>query len=152
MNAILQNMILLQAAAPAAGTENSSGQMISTIVTFALIFVVFYFLIIRPQNKKQKEMQKMVADMKKGDKVVTIGGIHGVIQSVKEQTVIVKVDDNVRMEFSKSAISTVSPKAAEEKAESEKSENAEAVAEDDGKADAAKKDAPAPKAEDTKKK
>ncbi|HPS14962.1 MAG TPA: preprotein translocase subunit YajC [Spirochaetales bacterium] len=104
--------------------------MISTIVTFGLVFVVFYFLIIRPQNKKQKEAQKMINQMKKGDKVVTIGGIHGVIQTVKEQTVVVKVDNDVFLEFSKSAVSAVTPKA-EEKSEVEKSEtSADSKAED----------------------
>jgi preprotein translocase subunit YajC len=74
---------------------------------FILIIAIFYFLIIRPQNKKQKETQKMLSALKKGDKVVTIGGIHGTISSVKESTVIVKVDDNYKIEFSRSAISSV---------------------------------------------
>jgi len=85
MNAILQNLVLLQTGPATTGSTNSTGQMISTIVTFGLVFVVFYFLIIRPQNKKQKEAQKMINQMKKGDKVVTIGGIHGVIQTVKSR-------------------------------------------------------------------
>jgi len=130
MNAILQNLVLLQTAPATTGSTNSTGQMISTIVTFGLVFVVFYFLIIRPQNKKQKEAQKMINQMKKGDKVVTIGGIHGVIQTVKEQTVVVKVDNDVFLEFSKSAVSAVTPKA-EEKSEVEKSEaSADSKAED----------------------
>ncbi|MCL2319856.1 MAG: preprotein translocase subunit YajC [Treponema sp.] len=81
------------------------------------IIAIFYFLILRPQNKKQKDTQKMLAALKKGDRVVTIGGIHGVIQSVKESTVIVKVDDNVKLELSRSAISSVSSQAKEEKEE-----------------------------------
>ena len=60
-----------------------------------------------PQNKKQKEAQKMIEAVKKGDKVVTAGGIHAIVYTVKEKTVILKVDDNTKMEFSKSAISSV---------------------------------------------
>lgn len=82
-----------------------------------MIIGIFYFLIIRPQNKKQKDTQKMLAALKKGDRVTTIGGIHGTIQSVKENTVIVKVDENSKMEFSRSAISSVDVVAKEEKVE-----------------------------------
>ncbi len=81
--------------------------MLMTILPFGLIIVIFYFFIIRPQNKKQKETEKMIAAVKKGDKVVTIGGIHGVVSSTKEQTVIVKVDDDAKIEFSRSAIASV---------------------------------------------
>jgi len=103
---------LLQQTSASNPTDHSS----STIVTFGLVFVIFYFLIIRPQNKKQKQMQQMIAGVKKGDKVVTIGGSMRVA-SVKESTVVVKVDDGTRIEFSKSAISSVSPVKTEEKAE-----------------------------------
>jgi preprotein translocase subunit YajC len=95
-------------------------------VPFIAIIAIFYFLIIRPQNKKQKDTQRMLNALKKGDKVVTIGGIHGVIQSVKEQSVVLKVDDTVRLEFSRSAISTVESAAKEEKTEKiEKNEKIE---------------------------
>ena len=112
MNQLVSGLALAQNA-PAA---NPTGSMISTIVTFGLVFVIFYFLIIRPQNKKQKEAQKMIEAVKKGDKVVTIGGVHATVASVKETTVVLKVDDNVKMEFSKSAIQAVTAKG-EEKAE-----------------------------------
>ncbi len=112
MNGIQNSLTLLQTTA-----SNPTGSLVSTIVTFGLVFVIFYFLIIRPQNKKQKQMQQMIAGVKKGDKIVTIGGIHGVVASVKESTVLVKVDDGTRIEFSKSAIASVSPAKAEEKAE-----------------------------------
>lgn len=120
MNLTSNGLVLLQAAA------SSTGQMVSTLVTFGLVFVVFYFLIIRPQNKKQKEAKKMIDAVKKGDKVITIGGVHGTVHSVKEGTVIVKVDDDCRIEFSKSAIATVSaPKAEEKAAEAVPAEKAE---------------------------
>jgi preprotein translocase subunit YajC len=102
MNTSFATLPVLQAA------KSSSGSMISTIVMFGLIFVIFYFLIIRPQNKKQKEAQKMLEAIKKGDKVVTIGGIHGVVYAIKEGgTVVVKVDDDCKLEFTKSAIASV---------------------------------------------
>ena len=90
-----------------AGSASSSAQFISTVVPFVLIIGIFYFFLIRPQNKKQKETEKMINALKKGDKVVTIGGIHGVVSSTKEKTVIVKVDDNCKIEFSRSAIAGV---------------------------------------------
>ena len=130
MNAISKGLVLLQAAA-----ANPTGQMVSTLVTFGLVFVVFYFLIIRPQNKKQKEMKNMIAGVKKGDKIVTIGGIHGTVHAVKEGTVVVKVDDDCKIEFSKSAVATVSVAKTEEKpvevpAQTEKAEKAEKSEED----------------------
>ena len=97
----------LFAVLPPLQDANATGSMISTVVMFGAVFAIFYFMIIRPQNKKQKAMQKMIDAVKKGDRVVTIGGIHGTVQSVKEKTVVVKVDDAARIEFSKSAIASV---------------------------------------------
>jgi preprotein translocase subunit YajC len=116
MNKLSSALVLLQAT----GTGNATGSMVSTIAMFGLIFVIFYFLIIRPQNKKQKETQKMIAAVKKGDKVITAGGVHATVYTVKEKTVILKVDDNTKMEFSKSAIASVEAKGGEEKTEPEK--------------------------------
>jgi len=99
---------LLMAVPPGGeGAPAGGGNPIMTFLPFIAIIAIFYFLIIRPQNKKQKETQKMLSALKKGDKIVTIGGIHGTIQSVKEQSVIVKVDDNTKIEFSRSAISGI---------------------------------------------
>ncbi len=94
-------------AAPASGGEATSGSMVTTFVTFGLIILVFYFLIIRPQRKKEKETKEMISAVKKGDKVVTIGGIRGTVMSVKDDAVVLKVDDNAKIEFSKGAISSV---------------------------------------------
>lgn len=85
----------------------AGGSMIASLVPFALIIVIMYFLMIRPQNKKQKEMQKMLDALKKGDKVVTIGGIHGTVANVKEKVITVKVDDNCEMDFNRTAIASV---------------------------------------------
>lgn len=119
----------LQTAAGGAASASSTASFLSTIVPFLLIILIFYFFLIRPQNKKQKETEKMIAALKKGDKIVTIGGIHGVVSSTKEKTVIVKVDDSTKMEFSRNAIASVeSDKPAEsgkEKKEKKDSETAE---------------------------
>ncbi len=96
---------------PSSGTTGTSsggsGQLVTTIITFGLVILIFYFLIIRPQSKKQKETKRMLSEIKKGDKVVTIGGIRGTVQTVRDETVVLKVDDQMKLEFSKSAISSV---------------------------------------------
>jgi len=100
--------------------------ILTSVVPFIAIIAIFYFFLIRPQNKKQKETEKMLSALKKGDKVVTIGGIHGVISSVKEKTVIVKIDDNCKVEFNRSAISGVeSDKPAETKEDKSKKDTKE---------------------------
>ena len=99
------------------GGEAAPGSTLFSFLPLAAIIAIFYFLILRPQNKKQKETQKMLSALKKGDRVVTIGGIHGVIQSVKESTVIIKVDENTKLEFNRGAISTVSSQGKDEKEE-----------------------------------
>jgi len=114
---------MLQAAAPAPG----SGSMMMSILPFIIIFVIFYFFIIRPQNKKQKEVEKMIAALKKGDKVVTIGGIHGVVSSTKEHTVVIKVDDNSKIEFNRSAIASVIADTKPEKTEKKEVKEKESV-------------------------
>lgn len=68
------------------------------------IFIIFYFLLIRPQKNKEKEHQKMLGNLNKNDEVVTTGGIHGTIVNVKDRTVILRIDDNVKMEMEKSGI------------------------------------------------
>jgi len=128
------------------------GQTATSIMMFVFIILIFYFLIMRPQKKREKETKAMLDAMKKGDKVISIGGIHGTVLTVKENSVIVKVDDNCRIEFTKNAISQVVNKGAtksapkkEAKAAEEKKEEASAeVKADDAKA------AEAPKAEETK--
>lgn len=71
------------------------------------IFVIFYFLLIRPQKAKEKEHQKTLANLNKNDEVVTSGGIHGTIVNVKDKSVILRVDDNVKIEVEKGCISYV---------------------------------------------
>ena len=83
------------------------GQLVTMLVTFGLIIVVFYFLVIRPQNKKKKDAAEMLKNVKKGDRVVTIGGMHGYVESARDDAVVLKVDENVKVKFSKSAIAQV---------------------------------------------
>ena len=77
------------------------------MLPFLLILVVMYYVMIRPQMRRQKEQQKLIAALKTGDRVVTASGIHGLISNVKDTTVIVKVADNVKIEMEKTAIANV---------------------------------------------
>ena len=79
----------------------------SFFVPLIFIFIIMYFVMIRPQKKRQEQQQKLMAGLKTGDRVVTNAGIHGLIANVKEGTVLVKVADNVKIEMEKSAITTV---------------------------------------------
>ena len=89
--------ILLQA--PAGGASNYTG-----ILMMVLIFVVFYFFMIRPQSKRQKEIKKQRDEMKVGDSVVTSGGIYGKVKDIKETTVTVEIADNVRVKVDKNSV------------------------------------------------
>jgi preprotein translocase subunit YajC len=83
------------------------GGGLGSFMPLILIFVIFYFLLIRPQKQKQKKLQLQVDAMRTGDKVITAGGIHGLVTNVKNQSVTVKVDNNVKIEFEKGSIATV---------------------------------------------
>ena len=117
-------VLFLLMASPQAGegASGGAGSGIMTFLPFVAIIAIFYFLIIRPQNKKQKETQRMLSTLKKGDKVVTIGGIHGTIQSVREQSVVLKVDENTKIEFNRSAISGIVTAAKEKEEEKQEVE------------------------------
>ncbi|MCL4538084.1 MAG: preprotein translocase subunit YajC [Bacteroidetes bacterium] len=99
--------LLIALMAPQGG--DAGGGMISTVVMFALIIFIFYFMIIRPQSKRQKERAKMLEAMKKGDKVVTNGGLHGKIVGMEDKTVLLEIADNVKVKVEKSAIGAVLP-------------------------------------------
>ncbi len=87
--------------------QGGTSGILTMLLPFGLIILVFYFLIIRPQSKKQKETKSMLSSLRKNDRVATIGGVRGTVTAVKEDTVILKVNDSIKMEFSKSAISNV---------------------------------------------
>jgi preprotein translocase subunit YajC len=103
-----------------AGTEpNPTGSMLQMLGMFAILGVMFYFLMIRPQQKQRKEQENMLKNLKTGDKVVLTSGILGIIANVKEKTVTLKVADNVKIEVLRSSISGVT-KSSEEPATTEK--------------------------------
>ena len=110
----IQSLPLLQT-----GTGTGSGSIWTMIVPFGLIIVIFYFLVLRPQNKRQKEAKAMLESLRKGDRVATIGGMRGLVVSVKDQVVVLKVDDTTKIEFNKSAIASILERkeSAEESAE-----------------------------------
>lgn len=86
---------------------DGGGNFLISMLPFILIFAILYLLILRPQAKKQKERQKLLDALEKGDKVVTIGGVHGKIMAFKDdnKTIILKVDDNVKLDVDRTAIS-----------------------------------------------
>ena len=90
----------------APGTEGDANPIMS-LLPFILMFAVLYLLILRPQIKKQKSTQRMIDELKKGDEIVTSGGIHGVITNMKDDTLVVKIADNVKVELSRTAVSQV---------------------------------------------
>jgi preprotein translocase subunit YajC len=94
--------------ADAAATPPTGPSPISAVFPFVVVGIIFYYLIIRPQNKRQAELKTLVSTLKTGDKVVTSSGIHGIISNVKEGTTLsLKIADNVKIEIDKSAIATV---------------------------------------------
>lgn len=81
--------------------------LLTTIGPLIAMFAIFYFLLIRPQQKRQKKTQQMQSDLKKGDKVITIGGLHGVVDALDEGTIIVKASEGARLTFDRAAIRDV---------------------------------------------
>ncbi|MFN0157793.1 MAG: preprotein translocase subunit YajC [Bacteroidota bacterium] len=92
--------------APPQGGGGDGGIM-STVIMFALIIGIFYFMILRPQQKRQKERQKLLDSVKKGDKIITAGGLHGTVAGLDEKTVLIQVAENVKMKFERSAVASV---------------------------------------------
>lgn len=79
----------------------------SGLISIAIMFAIFYFLLIRPQQKRQKERNAMLDALKKGDKIVTLGGIHGVIVELDDDTFVLRVAENLKITFERSAVSHV---------------------------------------------
>jgi preprotein translocase subunit YajC len=96
------------------GTEpNPTGQMLNMVVTFGIMGVMFYFLLIRPQQKQRKEQELLIKNVKTGDKILMNSGIYGIVSNVKDKTLMVKIADNVKVEVLKSAVGSVVQKSAE---------------------------------------
>jgi preprotein translocase subunit YajC len=81
---------------------------------FGLIFVIFYFMILRPQQKRQKERKKLLDNVKKGDKVITAGGVHAKVVAVEEKTLLVEIADNVKVKIERSSLGSVIKEASTE--------------------------------------
>jgi preprotein translocase subunit YajC len=80
---------------------------LGSLIPLVIIFVIFYFLLIKPQQKKVKEHKKMMENLKKGDKIITSGGLYGVIEAVSNNTVTIKVAENVKVKLGKSYIAAL---------------------------------------------
>ena len=110
-------------------TDAAGASMGSTVIMLVLMVAVFYFMLIRPENKRKKEAEQMRASVKKGDKVTTIGGIVGTVVDVKENNIVIETSaDQVRIEIAKWALSTNETAAEAAKAEARKAEEAKAKA------------------------
>ncbi|GGM27496.1 preprotein translocase subunit YajC [Paraliobacillus quinghaiensis] len=81
-------------------------ELIATIFPFILMFVIFYFLLIRPQQKRQKQVKQMQSDLQKGDKIVTIGGMHGTVHAIDEDTIVIEVG-GTKLTYDRSAVRDV---------------------------------------------
>lgn len=88
------------------GQDGGAG-IVGNVVLFGSIILIFYFMIIRPQQKRAKERQQMVDSMKKGDKVVTAGGIHGTIVGIEDKTLLIQIADNVKVKVDRSSIGNI---------------------------------------------
>jgi preprotein translocase subunit YajC len=86
---------------------DGGGSMVSTLVMFSLIILIFYFMILRPQQKRQKERQKLLEGVKKGDKITTVGGLHATVLGVEDKTLLIQIADNVKVKVEKSAVSNI---------------------------------------------
>ncbi|TFE30724.1 preprotein translocase subunit YajC [Cohnella luojiensis] len=96
-----------------AETANGGGNLLYTLAPFILMFAIFYFLLIRPQQKKQKQRGSMLNALKKGDKVTTVGGMHGTIAEITDDTIVLKVNDVTKLTFDRSSINNVTARSNE---------------------------------------
>jgi preprotein translocase subunit YajC len=94
-------------APPPAGGGGGGSQLMPTLVMFAAMFAIFYFLMIRPQQKQRREREQMLGAIKRGDKVVTTSGLYGTVTNLSDKTVTLRVADQVKLEFERSAIGRV---------------------------------------------
>ena len=110
---ILANFASLLAHQPAQAP--AGGSFITALLPFVLVFVIFYFLLIMPQRKKQKKHQETVNQLKSGDKIITSGGIHGTVMGVQEDKIELRIASNTKIDISKNAVAAVLGKKTEAK-------------------------------------
>ncbi|GAB4244472.1 MAG: preprotein translocase subunit YajC [Candidatus Methylacidiphilales bacterium] len=104
---MIDELFLILAFAPAPVEGQEAPPFWVSLMPMVLIFVIFYFMLIRPQQKRAREHEALIKSVKSGDKVIAAGGILGVVTNVKENTVVLKVADNVKIEVQKNSIATV---------------------------------------------
>lgn len=104
---ILLNIAFAMSSGGAQASEQSGGGMMGGLITLGLVFLVFYFLLIKPQQKQQKNLLQMRKNLHNGDRVMTSGGLFGTIESISPESVMLKVADKVKIEVAKSAIATL---------------------------------------------
>lgn len=109
----LYNLSVILGAAATQTTTNPKGEMMKMILTFAIFGAIFYFVLIRPQQKRAKQQAEMLKAIKRGDKIVTTGGIIGIVSSVKEKSLTIKSDD-AKMEITKAAVADVLERSSDE--------------------------------------
>jgi preprotein translocase subunit YajC len=97
----------LALASPPEGSSGGGGSALFSLLPFVFIFLIFYFLVIRPQQQRQKKHTQMLASLKKGDRVLTSGGLFATVLNVKEDRVVATIADGVKVEISKPSISGV---------------------------------------------
>ena len=114
MSFLVPDAAWAMAPGPAGGSGGS--QLMPTLVMFAAMFAIFYFLMIRPQQRQKAERERMLSAVKKGDRVVTSSGMHGTVVSLSEHTVVLRVADQVKIEFDRTAIGRVAPVAGDKDA------------------------------------
>jgi len=93
--------------APVDGQQGGAAELFASLLPLILIFVIFYFLLIRPQQKRAKEHRQMLESIKRGDKVITSGGVYGLVESVSDKTVVLKIADNVKVKFGKGYVAAI---------------------------------------------
>ena len=106
MNLVLADVAWAMGPAPGGGGGGGS-QLLPTLVMFGAMFAIFYFLMIRPQQKQRQERERMLAAIKRGDKVVTTSGMFGTVTNLTDKTVTLRVADQVKLEFERAAIGRV---------------------------------------------
>ena len=107
MNLFWPDVAWAMAPAPGGGGGGGSSQLLPTLVMFGAMFAIFYFLMIRPQQKQRQERDRMLSAIKRGDKVVTTSGMFGTVTNLTDKTITLRVADQVKLEFERGAIGRV---------------------------------------------
>jgi len=147
---LLSGLVLAEAAPAAPAEGDSPGGGFGPMLPIVLIFVIFYFLMLRPQSKERKKREALVKGVKKYDKIVTTAGIHGEVVEVSETTVRVRVDDSTRLTFDRSAIWQVKPKEGEIAANEQGKASSKDGAKDTSSKDAGSKETGSAKGQSSK--